>query len=158
MQRVRAADAKDGLELDMLHWSARTTLEVFGQAGLGVSFDPLTEDHPDDFAMAVNEFFCVLQICRRCVSVSHLANLPLATMQPSIGPLRGPSRLLSDRSKAWFRILQAVDRRADARRKCTAAQTDLRHHARAVSPNLQRQGGCARERGWGHQAPDWGRP
>ena len=61
MQRVRTdAGRKDGVELDMLNWSGRTTLEVLGQAGLGVSFDPLTEDKPDEFATAVNEFLCVL--------------------------------------------------------------------------------------------------
>ncbi len=64
MQRVRADRSKDGLELDMLFWSARTTLEVLGQAGLGVSFDPLTEDRPDEFAIAVNEFLCVLSNLR----------------------------------------------------------------------------------------------
>ncbi|KAM5537048.1 hypothetical protein V8D89_009194 [Ganoderma adspersum] len=56
IQRVRATGTKDGIEFDMLHWSARTTLEVLGHAGLGVSFDPLTEDRPDEFAMAVKEF------------------------------------------------------------------------------------------------------
>ncbi|KAI1798256.1 cytochrome P450 [Ganoderma leucocontextum] len=53
----KACAAKDGAELDMLNWSGRTTLEVLGQAGLGVSFDPLTEDRADEFATAVKEFF-----------------------------------------------------------------------------------------------------
>ncbi|EJF63643.1 cytochrome P450 [Dichomitus squalens LYAD-421 SS1] len=58
MERVRAgAGAKGGVELDMLSWSGRTTLEVLGQAGLGHSFDPLTEDRPDEFADAVKDFF-----------------------------------------------------------------------------------------------------
>ncbi|KAM5537055.1 hypothetical protein V8D89_009201 [Ganoderma adspersum] len=58
MQRVRAgAASNDGVELDMLSWSGRTTLEVLGQAGLGHSFDPLTDDQADDFATAVKEFF-----------------------------------------------------------------------------------------------------
>ena len=61
MQRVQtSAGKKDGVELDMLSWSARTTLEVLGQAGLGVSFDPLTEDKADAFATAVGELLCVL--------------------------------------------------------------------------------------------------
>lgn len=29
----------------MLQWFGRTALELVGQAGLGFSFDPLTEDH-----------------------------------------------------------------------------------------------------------------
>ncbi|PIL27477.1 cytochrome P450 [Ganoderma sinense ZZ0214-1] len=58
MTRVRADDAsKDGVELDMVSWSGRTTLEVLGQAGLGHSFDPLTGDRADEFATAVREFF-----------------------------------------------------------------------------------------------------
>ena len=60
MQRVVNSAKKEGLELDMLSWSGRTTLEVLGQAGLGVSFDPLIEDRPDAFADAVKEFLCVL--------------------------------------------------------------------------------------------------
>ncbi|KAI0746721.1 cytochrome P450 [Daedaleopsis nitida] len=56
-QRVKASARKDGLELDMLSWMGRTTLEVLGQAGLGYSFDPLTEDRADDFATAVKDFF-----------------------------------------------------------------------------------------------------
>ncbi|KAL7285768.1 hypothetical protein ACG7TL_000877 [Trametes sanguinea] len=57
--RVRAgAQEKDsGVELDMLSWMGRTTLEVLGQAGLGYSFDPLVEDVPDEFATAVKDFF-----------------------------------------------------------------------------------------------------
>ncbi|KAI0768611.1 cytochrome P450 [Trametes elegans] len=57
---VGAGDAKGAppaVELDMLSWMGRTTLEVLGQAGLGYSFDPLTEDVADDFAVAVKEFF-----------------------------------------------------------------------------------------------------
>ena len=58
MKRVRAGP-KDGIELDMVSWSGRTTLEVLGQAGLGHSFDPLTADQPDEFATAVQEFLWV---------------------------------------------------------------------------------------------------
>lgn len=56
--RVRAGDSATGyrVELDMLSWMGRTTLEVLGQAGLGHSFDPLTEDRPDEFANAVKGF------------------------------------------------------------------------------------------------------
>ena len=60
MQRVRAGgEAKAGVELDMLSWSGRTTLEILGQAGLGHSFDPLTEDISDEYADAVKTFACV---------------------------------------------------------------------------------------------------
>ena len=63
MERVRAGvGSKGGVELDMLSWSGRTTLEVLGQAGLGHSFDPLTQDKPDEFANAVKEFLWVLSI------------------------------------------------------------------------------------------------
>ena len=44
----------------MLSWMGRTTLEVLGQAGLGYSFDPLTEDLPDEFANAVKDLLYVI--------------------------------------------------------------------------------------------------
>lgn len=62
MSRVRGGDQAEktaGTELDMLSWMGRTTLEVLGQAGLGYSFDPLTEDVADEFASAVKSFLCV---------------------------------------------------------------------------------------------------
>ncbi|KAI0823081.1 cytochrome P450 [Trametes gibbosa] len=63
MVRVRAGDAATGVELDMLSWASRTTLEVLGQAGLGYSFDSLTEDVEDEFANAVKSFLCVIIAC-----------------------------------------------------------------------------------------------
>ena len=67
MARVLAAAAisgpgaaKEGIELDMLSWMGRTTLEALGQAGLGYSFDPLIEDRPDEFANAVKDFLYAL--------------------------------------------------------------------------------------------------
>ena len=51
-----------GTEVDVLAWMGRTVLELVGQAGLGYSFDPLTEDRPDEFATAVKEFLWVLSI------------------------------------------------------------------------------------------------
>ncbi|KAH9858559.1 cytochrome P450 [Lenzites betulinus] len=45
------------VELDMLSWMGRTTLEVLGQGALGYSFDPLVEDVPDEFAKTVKDFF-----------------------------------------------------------------------------------------------------
>lgn len=63
MSRVLAGQtektAGPAVELDMLSWMGRTTLEVLGQAGLGYSFDPLTEDVADEFASAVKSFLCV---------------------------------------------------------------------------------------------------
>ena len=44
------------IELDMLAWTARTALELIGQAGLGYAFDPLTADAPSDFAKLVKSF------------------------------------------------------------------------------------------------------
>ena len=48
----------------MLSWMGRTTLEVLGQAGLGYSFDPLTEDRPDEFANAVKDLLYVIDELR----------------------------------------------------------------------------------------------
>ena len=60
-ERVRTGS--DATELDMLSWMGRTTLEVIGQAGLGYSCDPLTEDRPDEFATAVKDFLYVSAAC-----------------------------------------------------------------------------------------------
>ncbi|KAI0628824.1 cytochrome P450 [Trametes polyzona] len=49
----------DTKELDILGWMGRTALELIGQGGLGHSFDPLTEDRPDEFAAAVKSYFPV---------------------------------------------------------------------------------------------------
>ncbi|KAI0764614.1 cytochrome P450 [Trametes elegans] len=43
--------------IDMAGWIGRTTLEISGQTIIGYSFDPLTEDVPDDFADALKSFF-----------------------------------------------------------------------------------------------------
>ena len=56
MTRVCADGSKDGVELDMLSWMGRTTLEVLGQAGLGYSFDPLTQDTSSAYSDAVKHF------------------------------------------------------------------------------------------------------
>lgn len=47
-------------ELDVLFWLNRTALELIGQGGLGYSFDPLTEDVPNEYADAVKTFQSVL--------------------------------------------------------------------------------------------------
>lgn len=45
--------AQGPAEVDIVPWMARTALELIGQAGLGHSFDPLTEDVPNEFAAAI---------------------------------------------------------------------------------------------------------
>lgn len=37
----------------MVPWTSRAALELIGRAGLGHSFDPLVEDVPNDFVMAI---------------------------------------------------------------------------------------------------------
>ncbi|KAL0579646.1 hypothetical protein V5O48_002342 [Marasmius crinis-equi] len=45
-------------EIDMLSWTSRTALELVGQAGLGYSFDPLTdEEHAHPYTAAMKELF-----------------------------------------------------------------------------------------------------
>lgn len=39
-------------------WMGRTALELIGQAGIGYSFDPLTEDVHDEYADAVKTYLC----------------------------------------------------------------------------------------------------
>ncbi|KAJ3901204.1 cytochrome P450 [Lentinula edodes] len=48
-------------EVDILSWMGRTALEIIGQAGLGYSFDPLTDDesfHP--YSKAIKDLFPTL--------------------------------------------------------------------------------------------------
>lgn len=40
----------------MITWMGRTALELVGQAGLGYSFDPLTEEAQDLFGTALKSF------------------------------------------------------------------------------------------------------
>ena len=51
--RARANDKQPAVEVDMYQWMGRCALELIGQAGLGYSFDPLTADKPDAYAIAV---------------------------------------------------------------------------------------------------------
>lgn len=62
MTRVKAGThegSAPSVELDMLSWAGRTTLEIIGRAGLGHSFDPLIEDGSDEFAKTVKDFLYV---------------------------------------------------------------------------------------------------
>ena len=50
------------MDLDMLDWMGRAALEIFGQAGLGHSFDPLTTDDASDaYTLAAKNYLCVLR-------------------------------------------------------------------------------------------------
>lgn len=40
-------------EVDMLSWMGRTALELIGQAGLGYSFNVLTDNSPNEFLDAL---------------------------------------------------------------------------------------------------------
>lgn len=46
-------------ELNIGNWLHRCALELIGQGGLGYSFDPLTEERPDEYAVALKEFTSV---------------------------------------------------------------------------------------------------
>ncbi|KAI0833271.1 cytochrome P450 [Trametes gibbosa] len=43
-------------ELDIATWMGRAALEFMGQAGLGYSLDPLIQDKPDEYAVALKSF------------------------------------------------------------------------------------------------------
>nr|BED42987.1 cytochrome P450 monooxygenase [Trametes versicolor] len=49
-----------GTDIDILSWMSRAALELIGQAGIGYSFDPLTEDVPDAYAEAIKDFAPVI--------------------------------------------------------------------------------------------------
>ncbi|PCH40528.1 cytochrome P450 [Wolfiporia cocos MD-104 SS10] len=67
---MTAEIAKGAQELDVLNWFGRAALELIGQAGLGYSFDPLTEQIPNaygDAFKAVGPNLQGLEIHRRLV-------------------------------------------------------------------------------------------
>ena len=63
LQDAIAMRVKNGQsEIDMLDWMGRAALEIFGQAGLGHSFDPLTTDDASDaYTLAAKNYLCVLR-------------------------------------------------------------------------------------------------
>jgi hypothetical protein len=47
-------------ELDMLVWMSRVSLELIGQAGIGVSFDTLSETSPpSEYMLAARQLMCL---------------------------------------------------------------------------------------------------
>ena len=54
-QRVRGGPT----EVNMVMWMGRTALELIGQAGLGYSFDKLTEETPDELGDALKSLVSV---------------------------------------------------------------------------------------------------
>ncbi len=107
MSRVRGGDQseKSGAELDMLSWMGRTTLEVLGQAGLGYSFDPLTEDVADEFASAVKSFLCV-----RSLPLFLLPRLITHVRQPPAHQVGHPANLPAHRGEARPGLVPAARR------------------------------------------------
>lgn len=56
---MEAGVKKGQTEVNMVNWMGRTALELMGQAGLGHSFDPLTEEtdeNTDSFGTALKSF------------------------------------------------------------------------------------------------------
>ncbi|KAI0928018.1 hypothetical protein AcW2_004165 [Taiwanofungus camphoratus] len=61
LEEAIALQARDGpQEVNVLHWTGRTSLEIIGQAGLGYSFDPIVADASDDYATALKALFPTL--------------------------------------------------------------------------------------------------
>ncbi|OSD02143.1 cytochrome P450 [Trametes coccinea BRFM310] len=93
-----AARVKEGpQQLDVLAWMGRAALELIGQGGLGHSFDPLTQDVPDEFAASVKAYF----------SVSSQLSVPVRQFLP-IAIKLGPG---SFRRKLVERLPHAITQR-----------------------------------------------
>jgi hypothetical protein len=53
-------------ELDMLVWLSRVSLELIGQAGIGVSFDTLSETSlPNEYMLAAKQLMYVFRLSLR---------------------------------------------------------------------------------------------
>ncbi len=59
-----------------MNWMGRTALELIGQAGLGYSFDSLTEESVDTYGGALKMFMCVPHSTNRALKLNrrHLPN------------------------------------------------------------------------------------
>ncbi|TBU28038.1 cytochrome P450 [Dichomitus squalens] len=53
---IRIAVQDGPKEVNLVDWMGRTALELMGQAGLGYSFDPLTEESLDSYGSAIKSF------------------------------------------------------------------------------------------------------
>ncbi|KAH9940666.1 cytochrome P450 [Amylocystis lapponica] len=63
-------------EIDMVHWSSRTALEIIGQSALGHSFDPLTKDSvPTGYGAILKSGFAALSTPTSRLGMKYL--LPL---------------------------------------------------------------------------------
>ena len=49
-------------EVDIQNWMSRTALELIGQAGLGYSFDPLTEEAKDSYAESIKDLMSITNL------------------------------------------------------------------------------------------------
>lgn len=83
----------EGTGIDILGWMSRAALELIGQAGIGYSFDPLTEDVPDAYADAVKNFACVSLYC-----LCSKDSAEVMFVYACIGRLRPPLRCYSSGS------------------------------------------------------------
>lgn len=89
----------------MLGWMSRAALELIGQAGIGYSFDPLTEDVPDAYAEAIKYFACVLVLpfsCAKTLRDRMRPDRPVAT-SPGMLLMRQAVPYLGHLGPAWLR-------------------------------------------------------
>ena len=55
-------------ELDILVWMSRISLELIGQAGIGVSFDTLSEESPpSEYMLSAKQLMCISWFCLLCL-------------------------------------------------------------------------------------------
>jgi hypothetical protein len=65
LQKLSASTSNGPQEIEVLNWTTRTALELIGQAGLGFSFDSLTnDDEGSDYANAVKLLLYVSPLIR----------------------------------------------------------------------------------------------
>lgn len=94
-----------GTDIDILSWMSRAALELIGQAGIGYSFDPLTEDVPDAYAEAIKDFACVLVLpfsCAKTLRDSLRPHRPVMT-SPGMLLIRQAGPYVGHLGPAWLR-------------------------------------------------------
>lgn len=92
----------EGTDIEILGWMSRAALELIGQAGIGYSFDPLTEDVQDAYAEAVKYFVCVSFLPPPLSGLKEHLHRLYSTL-PDVLLLRQVSPYVEHLGPAWLR-------------------------------------------------------
>ncbi|KAH9941835.1 cytochrome P450 [Epithele typhae] len=119
---------KDGsAEVDMVMWMGRTALELVGQAGLGYSFDPLTEEKADPLGEAIKNLMpasaglgsltTLLPLVEKIVPEPLIVPLGKLVPIPALHRMMRETRIIKDKSLEIFEAKKAALAKGDEEMK-----------------------------------------